>query len=88
MAVGFGNYYERAGFFPGMFSKKSPATGLLSEESGWSYDTTSNSGFDKYSASKTKKDPTNGLMYVMIYCDDQGAEPVYFLGRLFRAEGN
>lgn len=88
MAVGFGNYYEGAGYFPGLQSKKNPKTGLLSEEAPWSYDTTSSTGFDKYSAEKTKKDPTNGLMYVMIYCDDQGSSPVYFLGRLFRSEGN
>jgi hypothetical protein len=87
LAVGFGNYYERAGYFPGLMSKGKPKTGLLSEEDSWAYDTTNSTGFDKYSAEKTRKDPTNGLMYVMIYCDDQGTEPVYFLGRLFRAEG-
>jgi|JI10StandDraft_1071094.scaffolds.fasta_scaffold01218_29 3',5'-cyclic AMP phosphodiesterase CpdA len=87
MFVGFGNYYEGAGYFPGSQSKGDPKTGMLSEEATWSYDTTSSTGFDKYSAEKTKKDPTNGLAYVMIYCDDQGTEPIYFLGRMFRAEG-
>lgn len=71
MFVGFGNYYEGAGYFPGSQSRGIPKTGMLSEEATWSYDTTSSTGFDKYSAEKTKKDPTNGLAYVMIYCDDQ-----------------
>lgn len=87
MAVGFGNSYEAAGYFPGLASRGDPKTGLLSEEAPWSYDTTSSTGFDKYSAEKTRKDPTNGLMYAMIYCDDQGTSPVYFLGRMFRSEG-
>ena len=87
MAVGFGNYYEGAGYFPGLQSRGNPRTGMLSEEEPWSYDTTSSTGFDKYSADKTRKDPTNGLMYAMIYCDEQGTEPIYFLGRMFRSEG-
>jgi hypothetical protein len=86
MAVGYGNYYERAGYFPGLMSKKTPKTGLLSDETPWGYDTTSSKSFDKFNAEKTRKDKTNGLMYVMIYCDDQGSQPVYFLGRLFRNE--
>lgn len=88
LAVAFGNYYEGAGYFPGQQSKGDRKTGLLSTEEQWSYDTTSSTGFDKYSAAKTRKDPTNGLMYAMVYCDDQGNKPVYFLGRMFRAEGN
>lgn len=86
MAVGFGNYYERAGYFPGLMSQKQAKTGMLSEEATWSYDTTKSTGFSKYNAEETRKDKTNGLMYVMIYCDDQ-TEPIYFLGRLFRTEG-
>ena len=87
MFAGFGNYYEAAGYFPGSSSRGNPKTGMLSEEQTWSFDTTSSTGFDKYNAEKTRKDPTNGLAYVMIYCDDQGTSPIYFLGRMFRAEG-
>ena len=88
MVVGYGNYFERAGYFPGLYSKKDPKTGLLSDETPWSYDTTADTSFDKYDAAKTRKDPDAGLMYVMIYCHDQGSEPIYFMGRLFRSEGN
>ena len=88
MVVGFGNFYEGAGYFPGMMSAGGLPTGLLSEESPWTYDTTNSPNFDKYSVEKTRKDPTNGLLYLMIYCDSQGAQPVYFMGRLYRSEAN
>jgi hypothetical protein len=85
--VGFGNYYEGAGYWPGRQSKGGPKTGMLSEEQTWGFDTTGAKQFDKYRAEKTRNDPLAGLGYIMIYCDDQGTKPVYFLGRLFRAEG-
>jgi len=28
------------------------------------------------------------MAYVIIYCDDQGANDVYFMGRLFRTEAS
>lgn len=87
MLVGYGNYYEGAGYFPGLMSAGNPKTGLLSDETPWSFDTTNTPNFDRYSAERTRKDPTNGLVYVMVYCDDQGNKPVYFLGRLWRSEG-
>lgn len=83
---GFGNYYEGAGYWPGRQSRKDAKTGLLSEEQTWTFDTTDSTAFDKYRAEKTRNNDLAGLGYVMIYCDDQGTKPVYFLGRLFRQE--
>lgn len=86
LVVGWGNYYEGAGYHPGASSLKSPKTGMLVDETPWSYDTTNDPGFDKHSTQNTRKNPTAGMLYAMVYCDDQGSKPVYFLGRAFRSE--
>jgi hypothetical protein len=86
--VGFGNYYEGAGYWPGRQSRGGVKTGMLSEEQTWGFDTTGATQFSQYEPEKTRKDKLAGLGYIMIYCDDQGTEPVYFLGRMFRSEGS
>lgn len=84
---GYGDYYERAGYWPGSFGRGDPATGLLVDESTWHFDTTEGGrGTNTFDPQKVKQPKWAGLMYAMIYCDDQGTEPVYFLGRAFRAE--
>lgn len=85
LIVGWGNYYEGAGYYPGSSSLGSPKTGMLVDETTWAYDTTSYD-FDIYSAENTRKNPSSGMIYVMFYCDDQGNQPVYFLGRLWRQQ--
>jgi hypothetical protein len=62
------------------------ATGKLVDETIWSYDMSNQPGFDKYSVENTSKNSTAGMAYVLIYCDTQGAQPVFFMGRLFRSE--
>lgn len=84
--IAWGTYYEGAGYSPGSQGALSPKTGLMVDESPWSYDTSNVPGFDKYSTKNTQANKTAGLVYVMIYCDDQGTQPVYFLGRFFRQE--
>jgi hypothetical protein len=86
LIIGWGNYYEPAGYSPGLASTKSPKTGKLVDEQSWGYDTSNSPDFDKRSVANTRKNVTAGMLYVMIYCDDQGTDPVYFLGRLFRQE--
>lgn len=85
-AIAWGNYYEPAGFSPGLKSRGAPKSGRLVDETSWSFDTSTQTGFDKYNVQNTQKNPTVGMMYVMIYCDDQGNQPVYFLGRFYRQE--
>ncbi len=36
--VGWGNYYEPAGYYPGRASRGADRTGLLVDETSWSYD--------------------------------------------------
>jgi hypothetical protein len=85
MVIGWGTYYEGAGYWPGMQSAKNSKTGLLVDESPWSFDTSNVPGFDKFSTKNTQKNPTAGMMYILIYCDDQGTSPIYFLGRMYVA---
>lgn len=84
--IAWGTFYEGAGYSPGSQGARGAKTGLMVDESPWTFDTSNVPGFDKYSTKNTKKNPTAGMVYVMIYCDDQGTEPIYFLGRFFRQE--
>lgn len=90
MVVGWGNFYEPAGYWPGRGSKNAPKTGLLVDESSWSFNTEKDSNISDYKKEGTKKNPDAGNMYIMIYCDDRPPgrwdEPVFFLGRAFRQE--
>lgn len=88
LIVGWGNYFEGAGYFPGSSSHGSPKTGMLVDETSWQYDTSNDPGFDKTSVERSRTNPTAGMVFAMVYCDDQPVDkPVYFLGRLFRSEG-
>jgi hypothetical protein len=94
----YGTGFEQAGMYPQSGttlghggSDPRPgggtATGLLVDESVWPFDTTQQGKdfFDPYS--KKSLQPNHaGLIYAMIYCDQQGANDVYFLGRMFRVE--
>lgn len=82
IVVGWGNYYEPAGFYPGRFSKNERRTGLLSDDEGWSYDLNDTVNKEK----PMRPDWYAGLLFVMIYCDDQDDKPVYFMGRCIRQE--
>lgn len=86
--IAWGNYYERAGYSPGLMSVvgRNNPTGMLTDEVVWSYDTTNTSDFDPYSADNTAKMTNAGMLYVMVFCDDHEDEDVYILGRLWRTE--
>lgn len=86
LVAGWGNFYAGAGYSPGEQPLGTPKTGMLVDETPWTYSTIQDSGFDKYSVTNSRKNPTAGMLFVMIYCDDQGPKPVYFLGRVFRSE--
>lgn len=84
----WGNSYEKAGFYPGSEAAGDAATGLLVDESQWSFDTTQfdASNFDPYSATDNLTNPLAGQLYAMIWCDQQTNQDVYFAGRMFRLE--
>lgn len=84
--IGWGTYYEPAGYWPGRFSKGATRTGLLSDDSPWGWDMSGDPNFNSDVKGGNKKDEYAGMLFVLIYCDDQGDKPVYFMGRFVRQE--
>lgn len=82
--VGWGNYYEPAGYSPGRFSRGAPRSGMLIDNTEWSWDVTGE--FSKVDRNDEPLREFSGSLFIEIYCDEQGDEPVFFLGRLFRTE--
>lgn len=87
--IGYGTFYEKAGFWPGSSSiPGAQATGLLVDEQGFSWDLTNTD----VNVNPQEPPETNLLyperadIYVMIYCDAQEYQDVYFLGRIYRRE--
>lgn len=83
LRVGWGNYFEPAGYSPGRFSRGADRTGLLVDEAVWTWDHTNQ--FDPQRANTANFEEA-GSLFLEIYCDEQGDEPVFFQGRLFRSE--
>jgi len=86
LVIGWGNYYEEAGYWPGRYSTGGNKTGMLTDESVWAFDTTMDPDFDKYSVENTRNATTTGRLYGMIYVDYHGGNAVYFMGRCWRQE--
>ena len=89
LIAGYGTFYETAGFWPSSSSDADATpTGLLSENGGWSWDLTDAVyGVDpQRSAQQNLADPNRADIQVMIYCDAQLTQDVYFLGRIHRKE--
>ena len=84
--VGWGNYYEPAGYSPGRFSKGAARTGLLEDSTPWSFDLTTSSNIDLNNPRANLREEYVGMAFVEIYCDDQDDQSVYFMGRLIRNE--
>lgn len=84
--MGWGNYFELAGYSPGLSSRGAPVSGKLEDEQPWSFDTSSMPGFDKYNPANNANNAGAGVMYIMVYADAQLSQDVYFLGRFFRQE--
>ena len=62
--VGWGNYYEPAGYSPGRFSKGAARTGLLEDDQPWGWDLTgSNVGPDTTPA-RTSRSEYAGMLFV------------------------
>lgn len=84
----WGSNYEKAGYWPSSEAGGGVPTGLLVDESQWSFDTTSfdSANFDPYSATANLTNPLAGMIYAMIWCDQQANQEVFFAGRMFRVE--
>ena len=89
LIVGYGNFYEKAGYWPSSSAVPgAEPTGLFSDQSGFTWDLTDAVyGVDpQRSADENLKYPNRADIYVMVYCDAQLTQDVYFLGRIYRKE--
>lgn len=84
LAVGWGNYWEPAGYSPGRASRGAPRTGMLSDNAPWTWSL--DSTLDLQNPKNNKKIEDAGMLFINIYCDEQGTQPVYFMGRFFYQE--
>lgn len=83
----WGTREEKAGYWPGSYSGGGNPTGLLVDETQWSYDLSGvgDAVFDPYDLERNLKNSHSGQLYMMIFCEDND-EDVYFMGRMFRVE--
>ena len=58
---------------------------MLVDESTWNWDLSARP-LDLLSPENNALEEYSGMLFVMIYCDEQLNDPVYFLGRFFRQE--
>ena len=80
----FGTGFVKCGYWPGSSATEDPVTGALVDEGIFDFDTTGfDSSFNPFSLDQASD---AGLLYCLIFCEDQGANDVYFLGRMFRVE--
>lgn len=89
LLAGYGNFFEQAGYWPNTSAAGgAKPTGLFSDQGGWSWDLTDAVyGVDPMrSADENLTNPNRADIYVMIYCDAQLTQDVYFLGRIYRKE--
>ncbi len=90
LVIGWGNrqngVYQRAGFSPGRETDGDHPTGMLVDESDWSFDNTrsENQNWNPYLKLGAKQKESAISLYVMLYAEH--TEPVYFMGRLYRTE--
>jgi hypothetical protein len=89
MVIGWGTYYEPAGFWPGE-PGGGPITGMLVDTVSWTWDTTASLNSQSLTPTTTGVGgvANAGRLYAMIYCEDQGQQDVYFLGRIFAQSQN
>lgn len=85
MIVGWGNYSQPAGYSPGRKSEGGRPTGMLLDESTWSYD---NVGGDLSNQRIDPKVRSNSLTKTKLLCAiyAQHTEQVYFIGRMWKQE--
>jgi len=86
LVVGWGNYYEPAGYSPGRASKGAARTGLLQDDTAWTWDVAQTQNIDFQNPENNVNEQYIGMLFVQIYCDDQDDKAVFFMGRLIRSD--
>jgi len=59
---------------------------MLEDATTWGWDVANKQNIDFQDPSQNVNEEYIGMLFVQIYCDDQDDEPVYFMGRLVRAD--
>lgn len=80
-AMGWGNREQPAGYSPGLKTQGGHPTGMLVDESAWTFDCSANNTNYNKLAKAGDQAVRNISLQVFFYCDY--SEPVYFTGRLF-----
>lgn len=80
--IGWGNYAQPAGFSPGLETAGDSPTGLLTDDSTWTFDNTNNPNYNKEAPAGQAQAASAITIYAMFYAEY--SEPVYFQGRLFK----
>lgn len=87
---GYGTRYEPAGYWPGRKAAGDRPTGLLQDEGQWSWQAITSSAPESIGTVDTApghaQDRLAGFAFMLIYCDAQLAQEVFFLGRVYRTE--
>lgn len=84
LVIGWGNYDQPAGYWPGLYSAGAKATGLLVDESTWNWDCSANEPNYDHLAKAGKEAASVITLYLMAYAEY--TETVYIGGRLYRQE--
>lgn len=84
LIVGWGDSDQPAGYSPGSKAAGSPITGLLTDETGWDFDNTSNPDFEKNPAAGYTQLESAITVYAMFYAEY--SDWVYITGRIYRQE--
>ena len=89
MIVGWGNYEEQAGYTPNRSSiPAADPTGILVDESGWSWSMVTNPNFNPYPREGQVQPDNARQLYFSVYAESFGAGSVdaYFICRVIRKE--
>lgn len=86
----YGDFYNKAGYYPGSYAEGDAPTGLLVDETQWAFNLAespnSQANWNPYDPEKNKSNPLAGFVYAFFYADAQDVSEVYFAGRMFRVE--
>lgn len=87
--IGWGTYYVPAGFYPNE-PGGGPISGMLVDTTTWTWDTTKTLNASSVNPiGQAPQGPSNaGRIYAMLYCEDQGQQDVYFMGRIYGQSQN
>jgi hypothetical protein len=87
LIVGWGNrsggVFRRAGFWPGTEVQGAAPSGIFVDDASWNYDMTSYRTYFGGYYDPSKYSVTDTTIYLELYCE--APFPVFFIGRLFRA---